>query len=118
MAQLMPLRATMLVHDLRHAVRWLRANPGFASAALLVLALGIGAATATFTILHAVVLRPLAFAEPDRIIRIWSSPAGRNLPFFSVSAPDAIDWRARSKTLAAVAPYDRQTPFTLTGGPE
>jgi putative ABC transport system permease protein len=108
----------MLLHDLRYALRWLRANPGFSSAALFVLALGIGAATATFTIVYSVTLRPLPFAAPDRIVRIWSSPSGRNLPFFSVSAPDALDWRARAATLAVVAPYERQVPFTVTGGAE
>ncbi len=105
----------MLLQDLRYAFRWLRANPGFASAALLVLGLGIGAATATFTIVHAVLLRPLPFLAADRVVRIWSSPSGRDLPFFSVSAPDAADWRARATTLAIVAPYERQTPFTLAG---
>lgn len=104
----------MLQHDLRHALRWLRRNPGFAVAALLVFALGIGGATATFTVIHAVLLRPLPFESPDRVIRIWSSPAGRNLPFFSVSAPDAEDWRTRATTLALVAPYDRQTSLTIT----
>jgi putative ABC transport system permease protein len=105
----------MLHHDLRHALRWLRSNPGFSAGALLVLGLAIGAATATFTVVHAVLLRPLPFEAPDRVIRIWSSPAGRDLPFFSVSAPDVEDWRARATTLARVAPYDRQTPFTLAG---
>jgi predicted permease len=80
-----------------------------------VFALGIGAATATFTVIHAVILRPLPFESPDRIIRIWSSPAGRNLPFFSVSAADVEDWRARAITLAQVASYDRQVPLTMTG---
>jgi putative ABC transport system permease protein len=107
-----------MMYDLRYALRWLRGNPGFSSAAVLVLALGIGAATATFTIVHAVLLRPLPFAAPDRIIRIWSSPAGRDLPFFSVSAPDAIDWRERARTLAVVAPYERQRSMTVTGGVE
>ena len=108
----------MVFHDLRYALRWLRANPGFTSAALLVLALGIGAATATFTIVYSVIVRPLPFAAPDRIIRIWSSPQGRDLPFFSVSAPDALDWRTRATTLAVVAPYERQVAFTVTGGAE
>ena len=104
--------------DVRYALRWLRGNPGFTSAAVVVLALGIGAATATFTIVHAVILRPLPFAAPDRIIRIWSSPSGRDLPFFSVSAPDAVDWGTRAKTLAVVAPYERQRSLTVTGGVE
>jgi putative ABC transport system permease protein len=105
----------MLLHDFRHALRWLRSNPGFSAGALVVLGLAIGAATATFTVVHAVLLRPLPFEAPDRVIRIWSSPAGRDLPFFSVSAPDVEDWRARAATLERVAPYDRQTPFALAG---
>ncbi|MGH9373973.1 MAG: ABC transporter permease, partial [Vicinamibacterales bacterium] len=105
----------MLQQDIRQAVRWLRGNPGFSAAALIVLALGIGAATATFTVVHAVLLRPLPFHAPERVVRIWSSPAGRDLPFFSVSAPDVEDWRARAATLARVGPYDRQAPFTLAG---
>ncbi|MGH9348859.1 MAG: ABC transporter permease [Vicinamibacterales bacterium] len=108
----------MLWHDLRLALRWLRAHPGFSTAALLVFALGIGAVTATFTVIHSVLLRPLPFASPDRVIRIWSSPAGRNLPFFSVSAPDVADWRRRASTLSQVAAYDRQRALTLTGGGE
>ncbi len=108
----------MLQHDLSHALRWFRGNPGFAAAALFVLALGIGAATATFTVIHAVMLRPLPFEPPDRIIRVWSSPPGRNLPFFSVSSADALDWRARATTLSTLAPYDRQRAATLTGGSE
>ncbi len=105
----------MLQQDLRFAVRWLRRNPAFSASALLVFALGIGAATATFTVIHAVILRPLPFASPDRVIRIWSSPEGRNLPFFSVSAPDVEDWRARATTLAQVGPYDRQIALTIRG---
>jgi predicted permease len=58
----------------------------------------------------------LPFVEPDRIVRIWSSLADRNLPFFSVSAPDALDWRAQATTLALVAPYERQEPVTVAGG--
>jgi putative ABC transport system permease protein len=105
----------MLLQDLRYALRWLRIQPGFSAAALLVLALGIGSATATFTVIHAVLLRPLPFEAPERIIRIWSSAEGRDIPFFSVSAPDVADWRARATTLALVAPYDRQTAMTMTG---
>jgi putative ABC transport system permease protein len=110
----------MLHQDFRQAVRWLRANLGFTAAAVLVLAIAIGATTATFTIVHAVLLRPLPFPEADRIIRVWSSPAGRDLPFFSVAPADVADWRARMVTASHVAAYDRQRPFALTenGTPE
>jgi putative ABC transport system permease protein len=105
----------MFQQDLRHTVRWLRRHPGFSAAALLVFALGIGAATATFSVIHAVILRPLPFESPDGVIRIWSSPPGGNLPFFSVSAPDVEDWRARATTLAQVAAYHRQVPLIVDG---
>jgi putative ABC transport system permease protein len=118
LAHLVPPRVDVLFQDMRFALRWFRANPGFAGAAILVLSLGIGASTATFSIVHAVALRPLAFDAPERIIRVWSSPAGRNLPFFSVSAPDFADWRARTRTLELVAAYERQRAMSLTGEDE
>ena len=108
----------MLQQDVRHALRWLRVNPGFTASALLVLALGIGAATAAFTVIHSVVLTPLPFRAPERVIRIWSSAEGRDLPFFSVSAPDVADWRARATTLSIVAAYDRQQPLMVSGARE
>lgn len=104
-----------MLRDIRYAHRWLRSNPGFTTAATLVLAVGIGATTATFAVVHAVLMRPLPFERPERIIRIWSNAAGRDLPFFSVSGADAADWRARAKTLALVAPYERQRPRILSG---
>jgi putative ABC transport system permease protein len=105
----------MLFQDIRFAFRWLRANPGFTAASVIVLALGIGASTATFTIVHAVALRPLAFEAPERVTRIWSSLPKRNLPFFSVSAADFADWRARARSFQHLAAYDRQRPMALTG---
>ena len=70
-----------LVHDIRYGVRLLRRAPGFALTAVSIIALGIGATTAAFTLLDYVLLRPLPFAEPDRLVSLLRNPAlGRHSP--------------------------------------
>ncbi|HTL05746.1 MAG TPA: ABC transporter permease, partial [Gemmatimonadales bacterium] len=107
-----------LVGDLRHGLRGLRRSPGFAAAALLTIALGIGLNTAIFSVYDGVILRPLPFAEPGRLVRIWSSQEARGLRFFSVSMPDVQDWRAQSSGFQGLAAYERQRDVTLTGAGE
>ncbi len=108
----------MIASDVRHAALSLGRTPSFTLTALVVLALGIGANTAIFSVVHGVLLQPLPLADPDRLIRIWSSREDRHLPFFSVSMPDFADWRERSQTLALVAAYERQQALTLRGAAE
>lgn len=105
-------------HELRDALRWLGANPGFTAAAGLVLSLSIGASTATFSVVYGVVLRPLSLAAPDRLVRIWSSHPERNLAAFSVSAADFADWRARSRVLTLMAAYEGPRSMVLADGRE
>jgi len=81
-------------HDVRYGVRMLVRKPGFAIAAILTLALAIGANGAIFSALEAAILRPLPFPNPDRLVFIWGKEANRNR--WSVSVPDLEDWRKAS----------------------
>ena len=105
-----------LVQDLRFAIRQLRKNPGFALTTVLTLALGIGATTAIFSLINAVLLRPLPFPEADRIMSLGSinpSVGKTGLSSF-VSYPNFFDWRARNRSFESMASYRRDN-YTLTG---
>src|SRR4029078_13599495 len=104
-----------VLHDVRQAIRALRRSPGFTVTAVLTVALGVGVPTAMFTVVDGVVLRPLPYPAPDRLVRVgWSHPR-RGLPQFGVSAPDALDWEAQSRSLEAMAAFERARPMTWTG---
>jgi predicted permease len=94
-----------LLRDLRHSVRLLIRQPGFALTAILTLALGIGATTAIFSVVNGILLRPLPFAEPDRIVAVnrFRPSSGRIQP--SQSAPDFHDYRTQNRTFDAFAYY-------------
>ncbi len=101
--------------DLKHAVRTLLKRPAFTLVAVLTLALGIGANTAIFSVVNGVLLRPLPYPEPDRIVRLWEqSPAGNPL---AVSHPNFLDWRQRATSFEAIAEYAGDTE-TVLGGSE
>jgi hypothetical protein len=75
------------VHDLAHAVRRLARRPGFVAVATATLAVGIGASTALFSVAHAVVLRPLPYARPERLVTLWQQDLERGQPFVEMSYP-------------------------------
>jgi putative ABC transport system permease protein len=106
-----------LVHDVRYAIRLLLKRPGFAAVAILTLALGIGATTAIFTVVNAVLLSPLPFRDAERLVevRIVSS----NHEGFQLPDADFLAWRAQNQTCDAIAVYDaRQETLTGDGAPE
>lgn len=111
-----------LVRDVRHGFRGLRKSPGFALAAITVLGLGVGVNTAIFTIVNAVVLRPLPFAESDRLMRVWHTPPPQlfsGLPTFPLSPANYLDWQAESTSFEAMATYiTRRVTLTGEGEPE
>jgi len=80
-----------LLQDLRYGIRGLIKRPGFTAVVVITLALGIGANTTIFSVVNAVLLRPLPFKDSDRLVRIWESNPGRNWPEFSASAPNYRD---------------------------
>lgn len=94
-----------MLHDLRYAFRTLRRSPAFAASAILALALGIGANTAVFSVIHAVLLKPLPYAEPDRLVRLYERNSAEGVERGSVSPGTFADWRARSHTLEHFAVY-------------
>ncbi len=102
-----------LLADLRYALRTLRRSPGFTAVAVLTLALGIGANTAIFSVVNAVLLRPLPFHDPDRLVLLWErSP---QLEFMAVAYPDFVDWREQSRAFEDVAVFNRFRTLNLTG---
>src|SRR3954452_13227146 len=108
-----------LGQDLRYGLRTLRKSPGFAAAAVGILALGIGANTALFSLVDAVLLRPLPFPEPGQMMRLQEAPPppaelGRAGP---VSPANYLDWRGQSHAFAALAAF-RGGSLILTGGEE
>jgi putative ABC transport system permease protein len=101
-----------LWHDLRYGLRTLRKSPGFTAVALLTLALGIGANTAMFSIVDAVLLRPLPYPQAARLVFIseWS----QQIPGMSISMADFNDWRAQQTVFSSMVAY-QPANVTLTG---
>ena len=102
-----------LLQDVRYALRQLEKNLGFTVVAVLTLALGIGANTAVFSVIDAVMLRPLPYYQPERLVEAESLNS-RNPHRTALSYPDFFDWRTQNKTLEHLVSY-HDIPFTLTG---
>src|SRR5512146_681966 len=101
-----------VLQDVRYGARSLRKAPGFAAIAVITLALGIGANTAMFSIVNGVLLRPIPYAEPDHLLKLYTSmPQFRDA---SVSYPNFLDWQQRSRSFEQMAAY-RTENFNLTG---
>jgi putative ABC transport system permease protein len=104
-----------VLQDLRHSLRSLRRSPGFAVAAILTLALGLGANTAIFSVVNGVLLRPLPFHDPNRLVVVWGDhpTIGRE----TASLPDFLDWRAGASSFEGLAAL-ALTNYTVGGRSE
>ncbi len=104
-----------LAQDLRYGFRTLRKNPGFTAVAMLALALGIGANTAIFSVVNGVLLRPLSYPDPGRLLRIYETTA--EFSRSSVSYPNYLDWRRESRSFTDMGVF-RSDDFNFTGAGE
>ena len=102
---------------LARAARSLARTPGPTLAAVAALALGIGAATAIFSVADAVVLRPLPYADADRLVAIEGQFLALGMRDLGASPPELLDYRARTRSFAAIAAFSR-SDLNLTGGRE
>jgi putative ABC transport system permease protein len=107
----------MLLHDVRYAARGLRRTPMFALVAIATLALGIGANTAIFSVVHAVTLQALPSRDPDRLVRVSEKNDTLQIPRFSVSVPNYYSWTERATSFEQMGAW-RQAGSTLTTGGE
>src|SRR3982751_947585 len=110
---------TSILQDLRYGVRVLWKSPGFTVTAILALALGIGANTAIFSVVNAILLQPLPYEKPEQLVRIGSANARTGDVMGSFSPQDFYDWRARNTVFESIAAYDGWSPsLTGVGEPE
>src|SRR6185369_8560807 len=103
-----------ILNDIRYGIRGLRKRPGFTTVAVLTLALGIGANSAIFSVLNAVLLRPLPYADADRIVRIDETEGKGGM---GVSPPNLLDFQQQNHTFENIAGYTGGS-FILTGAGE
>jgi predicted permease len=107
----------MLGKDLRYAARSLRKSPGFAAVAVLTLALGIGANTAIFSVVNAVLLRALPYPQPERLVELWGNVKRARVERRGTSFADYLDWKRQSQSFEGMALFINATQ-TLTGTDE
>src|SRR5207302_4954108 len=114
----LPARITMngQLKDLRSALRMLLKTPGFTAVAVITLALGIGANTAIFSVVNALLLKQLPFPQPEQLVAFGSSDTRQksSIDLNSLSDPDFFDFRAQNHTLASMAVF-RDRAFVLSG---
>ncbi len=106
-----------IARDLRYAVRMLVGRPGFTAVAVLTLALGIGANTAIFSVVQSLLLAPLPFREPDRLVMLWEATAANLDDPYIVSAPNYLDWQRGVNAFEQTAIWEYLN-FNLSGDGE
>src|SRR6185436_17219865 len=106
--------AASVRQDARFALRALRRTPLATAAALLTLALGVGATTAIFSVVYGVLVRPLPYRDADRLVHLWEAPDAARTQRIPVSVPTFRDWAARTRSFSHAVAYATNL-FTLTG---
>ena len=106
-----------LLKDIRYALRGLLKNPAFTAVAIATLALGIGANAAIFSVVNAVLLKPLKFQDPDRLVIVWEEASFAGFPRNTPAPGNYIDWKAQNQSFADMA-ATADTSFNLTGNGE
>ncbi len=102
------------VQDVRYGLRMLGKNPGFTVVAVTALALGIGANSAIFSVVNAVLLRPLPYKDPGRLVKVWETYP--QFPKVEASVPNLLDWKAQNHVFEEIAAYRTgENGFNLTG---
>src|SRR5262249_46497085 len=102
-----------LLQDLRYGARALLKHPGFTAVAVLTLGLGIGANTAIFTVVNAVLLRPLPYTEPDRLVRLWERNQRRSAEPQLVAPPNLYEWRGKTGSFIHIAYWSGTGDFNI-----
>src|SRR5581483_8022795 len=103
--------------DLRYAFRMLVKKPAFTAIALLSVALGIGANTSIFSLVNAVLLHPLPYADPDRLVMIWEDASEVGFPLNTPAPGNYVDWKNQNKTFEDISAATGTT-YNITGDGE
>src|SRR5262245_63662595 len=101
------------IQDLRYGARMLLKKPGFTLIAVITLSLGIGANAAIFTVVNGVLLRPLPYDEPDRLVMLWEGDPRRNIERQLVAPPNLVEWREQSRSFENIAYWSGNGEFNL-----
>jgi putative ABC transport system permease protein len=113
------MRVNAFLQDFRGALRALRRSPGFTLTAALVLAVGIGATTAIFSVVNGVLLRPFPYAEPDRLVLVWERATKLQLNVMWVAYPNYLDWEKQNRSFSGTAAFAMgSVALTGAGDPE
>lgn len=104
-----------MFQDLRFGLRMLARNPGVTALATIALALGIGGNTAIFSVVNAVLLKPLPVADPGRLVWIWANSPSRNLAFAFTSYSNYAEWQAGTPAFESMSAYSPASATLLTG---
>src|ERR1700730_12728194 len=104
-----------LFQDIRYSIRLMIKSPGFTAVALIALALGIGANTAIFTVVNAVLFRPLPYSDAGRLVTVYAANPVQGQSRVPLSVADFLDWRARNQIFDSLAAYSNSA-LNYSGG--